>query len=160
MTSKCSVTKWLVQSRDCWETVVIMYHFGVILAVFVLCESSVVGGLLQLQRQIKYGCNFSLVLILSNVLVYIGPYREHTLYVYMHACVYCINLMFCLKYQWPWCPAYWPRCPPISFKSQGQLALPSNCPNSRPVTGNEDVSIICWEWFQINIPSYERHGLE
>ena len=33
------------------------------------------GGLLQLQRQIKYGCNFSLVLILSNVLVYIGPYR-------------------------------------------------------------------------------------
>ena len=52
-----------------------MYHFGVILAVFVLCESSVVGGLLQLQRQIKYGCNFSLVLILSNVPVYIGPYR-------------------------------------------------------------------------------------
>ena len=33
------------------------------------------GGLLQLQRQIKYGCNFSLVLILSNVPVYIGPYR-------------------------------------------------------------------------------------
>ena len=32
-------------------------------------------GLLQLQRQIKYGCNFSLVLILSNVPVYIGPYR-------------------------------------------------------------------------------------
>ena len=28
------------------------------------------------------------------------------------------------------------------------------------MTGNEDVSIICWEWFQINIPSYERHGLE
>ena len=25
------------------------------------------GGLLQLQRQIKYGCNFSFVLILSNV---------------------------------------------------------------------------------------------
>ena len=32
-----------------------------------------------------------------------------------------------------WCPAYWPRCPLIIFKSQGQLALPSNCPNSRPV---------------------------
>ena len=42
--------------------------------------------------------------------------------------------MFCLKYQWPWCPAYWPRCPLIIFKSQGQLALPSNCPNSRPAT--------------------------
>ena len=28
------------------------------------------------------------------------------------------------------------------------------------MTGNEDVSIICWEWFQINIPSYERHWLE
>ena len=28
------------------------------------------------------------------------------------------------------------------------------------MTGNEDVSIICSEWFQINIPSYERHGLE
>ena len=28
------------------------------------------------------------------------------------------------------------------------------------MTGNEDVSIICWEWFQINKPSYERHGLE
>ena len=23
------------------------------------------------------------------------------------------------------------------------------------MTGNEDVSIICWEWSQINIPSYE-----
>ena len=40
--------------------------------------------------------------------------------------------MVFLKYQWPWCPAYWPRCPLIIFKSQGQLALPSNCPNSRP----------------------------
>ena len=71
-------------------------------------------GLLQLQRLIKYGCNFSLV---------------------RQAClrIYCINLMFCLKYQWPWCPAYWPRCPLIIFKSQGQLALPSICPNSRPV---------------------------
>ena len=59
----------------------------------------------------------------------------------MHACVYCINLMFCLKYQWPWCPAYWPRCPLIIFKSQGQLALPSNCPNSRP----EKVKV----WFYI-----------
>ena len=71
------------------------------------------------------------VLILSNVPVYIGPYRVAYV-VCMHACVYCINLMFCLKYQWPWCPAYWPRCPLIIFKSQGQLALPSNCPNSRP----------------------------
>ena len=50
----------------------------------------------------------------------------------MHASVHCIDLMFCLKYQWPWCPTYWPRCPLIIFKSQGQLALPSNCPNSRP----------------------------
>ena len=68
------------------------------------------------------------VLILSNVPVYIGPYRVACLR------IYCINLMFCLKYQWPWCPAYWPRCPLIIFKSQGQLALPSNCPNSRPGT--------------------------
>ena len=50
-----------------------MYHFAVILAVF--CESSVVGQTVATSKQIKYGCNFSLVLILSNVPVYIGPYR-------------------------------------------------------------------------------------
>ena len=41
------------------ETVVIMYHFGVNLAVSV--SHPLWRGLLQLQRQIKYGCNFSLV---------------------------------------------------------------------------------------------------
>ena len=64
---------------------------------------------------------------LSNVPVYIGPYRFAYVVcrpnICMHACVHCINLMFCLKYQWPWCPAYWPRCPLIIFKS---------CPNLRP----------------------------
>ena len=68
---------------------------------------------------------------LSSVPVHIA---WHTLCVYMHACVHCINLMFCFKYQWPWCPAYWPRCPLIILKSQSQLALPSNCPNVRPAT--------------------------
>ena len=53
-----------------------MYHFGGVILAVLFCESSVVARLLQLQRQIKYyGCNFSFVLILSNVLVYIGPYR-------------------------------------------------------------------------------------
>ena len=45
------------------------------------------------------------------------PIGLHALYVgpiCMHACVDCIELMFCLKYQWPWCPAYWPRCPLIN----------------------------------------------
>ena len=52
----------------------------------------------------------------------------------MYACLRTLHQFnVCLKYQWPWCPAYWPRCPLIIFKSQGQLALPSNCPNSRPV---------------------------
>ena len=45
------------------------------------------GGLLQLQRQIKYGCNFSLVLILSNVLVYIGPYTRVAYVVCIYACL-------------------------------------------------------------------------
>ena len=47
----------------------------------------------------------------------------------------CIICNVCLKYQLPWCPAYWPRCPLILFKSQGQLALPSNGPNLRPARG-------------------------
>ena len=74
---------------------------------------------------------------LSNVPVYICSYRvAYVVHIYVcnHACVDCTDLMCCLKYQWPWCPAYWPRCPLILFKSQGQLALPSNCPNSRPAS--------------------------
>ena len=57
----------------------------------------------------------------------------------VHACMFAnilhrIILMLKLRLisEWPWCPAYWPRCPLIIFESQGQLALPSNCPNSRP----------------------------
>ena len=36
---------------------------------------------------------------------------------------------------------YWPRCPLIFLKSQGQLALPSNCPNLRPAVGNVKISL-------------------
>ena len=49
-------------------------------------------GLLQLQRQIKYGCNFSLVLILSNVPVYIGPYRvAYVVYIYIYECLHILH---------------------------------------------------------------------
>ena len=59
--------------------------------------------------------------------------------------------------EWPWCPAYWPRCPLIIFKSQGQLALPSNCPDSRPgalngSTGwiqNFYIPFLQWHWLQV-----------
>ena len=47
-------------------------------------------GLLQLQRQIKYGCNFSLVLILSNAPVYIGPYRVAYV-VGIYACLHILH---------------------------------------------------------------------
>ena len=37
--------------------------------------------------QIQYGCNFSLVLILSNVPVYIGPYNRVAYVVCIYACL-------------------------------------------------------------------------
>ena len=68
------------------------------------------GGLLQLQRQKKYGCNFSLVLILSNVPVYIGPYNRVAYVVCIYACLSILhqfNVLLEISVAL-WCPAYWP----------------------------------------------------